>query len=216
MSACETSTTSSSQGHIPGRQYTDSRLNFSLLTPTEKETFRAGLRTRIFCRIHDAVTAPTASLYNDKRAENIGAYATFVEAHRIETQFGGQPASEELVRALFADVERELGEAHRHQLEHALNIARTAQQIMARVAAREPSSARAEPAAYLIFQWIGGWVLLNWATDCVVFLTHESGVPAVDVLEAVFSDLRSAAETIYIAASQFHDTCVGDPDEVEE
>jgi hypothetical protein len=69
-----------------------------------------------------------------------------------------------------------------------------------------------EAASHHLLRWIGGWVLLNWATDCIVFLACEGGVPAADVLEAVFCDLRSAGETIYVAASQVHDECLGDPD----
>jgi hypothetical protein len=65
-------------------------------------------------------------------------------------------------------------------------------------------------------RWVGGWVMLNWSIDCVFAATDGRVIAQPEVVEAVFKDLREAAESVYGAACDAHDARFGDPDDRDD
>jgi len=191
-------------------------LNWSLLTTNEKESFEAGLRTRIFGRLHAAVTAQTAAQYAAAKRNHLRAYLHLTEVFRIEEGFAGEPVTEENVLAVLDDVDRDLGESWRHQLEHAINVSEVARRIVARISDADGDGVDKNRDLALQVQWVSGWVALNWAIDCILVLTDPGVVVQPEVIRAVFDDLREAADGLYVTASQAHDEWLGDPDDALE
>lgn len=192
-------------------------LHFALLTQAERASFQAGLQTRLWKRLFDAVSAPTAGEYTRLRSTHIQAYHYLLEVIRLETEHATEPVTDEDVMAALAQVERDLGESWRHKLEHAINVSQAALRIMARVNERA-SGAAVEPgrASLLLTSWLGHWMMLNWATDCVVAIVNKGISVQPEVIEAIFRDLRKAADSVYATACEAHDARFGDPDEEEE
>lgn len=201
---------------LPSPGAATSRLHFSLLTQTEKASFEAGLHTRLWSRVFEAVKSPTAGEYARARGQNILPYHHLSEILRLETGHMAEPITDDQVMHALAQVERDLGESWRHKLEHAINTSQAAQKIMARVNERRDGKEVGESQIIVATRWVGGWILLNWAIDCVFAATSGRVVAQPEVIEAMFNDLREAADSVYIAACEAHDARFGDPDDQDD
>lgn len=197
--------------HLQGRP----GLHFSLLTHTEKATFQAGLRTRLWRRLVEAVTTPTAGEYERAKAEHVPMYIHLLEVLRAESGHAVEPVTDDHVKKALAQVEDDLGESWRHKLEHSINVSQSALQIMARV--NEAQSTEEEPeqsqAVLWFTQWVSGWMMLNWSIDCIFAATDPRVVATPEVVQAVFDDLRGAADGVYSTACDIYDARFGDPDD---
>ena len=190
------------------------RLHFALLTQTEQASFEAGLRTRLWNRLFDAVTRPTAREYARARAQHVQMYLHLVEVLREEAGHGAEPVTDEHLTRLLDQVESDLGDSWRHKLEHAINTSRSAQRIMARVYEGErPPDLDPDRALAWIARWAGAWLKLNWSVDCVTLSTDPDVTATPEVVAATFADLQASARDVYAVACDVHDAIVGDPDE---
>jgi hypothetical protein len=190
------------------------RLHFVTLTQVEKTTFEAGLRTRLWNRLFTAVNAPTAGEYARLKGEHIAIYQHLLELLRAEAGHAGEPVTDEHIRKALERVEDDLGESWRHKLEHAINVSQSALKVMARAEeAPLPPGSDANQAAAWLLRWHGGWLLLNWSIDCVLAATDPGVVTAPEVVQALFRDLRAAADSVYVTACEVYDARLGDPDD---
>ena len=190
------------------------RLHFSLLTHAEKASFEAGLRTRIWNRVLDAVTKPTQQGYQAARAEHAQQYFHLVEVRRAETSHASEPVTDEHLTQMLEQVEDDLGDSWRHKLEHAINMSHASLRIMARVnESGVESHATSDQAMVWVGRWVSRWMVLNWSIDCIIASTGSSVVAVPEVVQAIFDDLKRAAEDIYSIACDVHDDLLGDPDE---
>ncbi|MCB9684657.1 MAG: hypothetical protein H6735_06455 [Alphaproteobacteria bacterium] len=200
--------------HALQARATGSGLQFALLTQAERASFEAGLHTRLWKRVFEAVKAPTAGEYRRLRNEGLLPYHHLLEVLRVEAEHAAEPVTDEDVLGALDQVERDLGESWRHKMEHAINVSQAALKIMARAEERSDGvPLEPDQGVLLLTGWVGSWIVLNWTTDCVVAATDRRVVAQSEVIEAVFQDLREAANAVYTIACEAHDARFGDPDE---
>jgi hypothetical protein len=192
-----------------------SGLQFAALIEVEKETFKAGLRSRILTRLFEAAKAPTAHEYRRVRDQHLGVYCSLTVVLRAEG--GVAPVTDAVVMRALDRVERDLGESWRHRMEHAINVSQSALKLAARMDERS-DGAVIPPHGAMVFdlRWFAGWNRLNWAVDSVFVATEQRVMVQPEVVEAVFEDLCEAADDVYVVASEVFDARFGNPDEDDE
>jgi hypothetical protein len=196
------------------------RLHFSLFQEAEQTTFVAGLRSRIFARVTEALHAPTAAAYMQTRDANIQMYAFLTHILREETARAAAPMTDEQIVDLLGMVEGGLGETRRHQLEQAINTSHVASRMAARLEERASGPIPPEQLAAWalhVSQWMGGWMLLGWTVDCILLAVDPDRRVTVEteVVEKLFETLDEAATGLYVAMSALYDLRVGAPKDDE-
>lgn len=99
-------------------------------------------------------------------------------------------------------IEATLGESRRHQVEHDLNIGRTALAIFLRAG---PTHSEPGFASAYDLRWVLGWMVAIWSFDCISIIADGQGSVPDDVLDTVFTDLHEAVTELYQVASEVYD-----------
>jgi hypothetical protein len=184
-----------------------------MLHEAEQTSFRAGLHTRLQACLHDALEALTADEYRARRDRSATRYHALSVLVNDERDAG--PATSGEVFQFLERVEAQIGEAERHQLEHAINTSNGGERLVTKLASSEPPDDQTAELA-LVVEYARSWLMFAWSVDAVVFMVDRRQSVHPEVVTAIWDDLAAFSTDIYAAASALFDLRFGDPDDADD